>query len=1213
MAETITIDPAMPGLDGDGGRTKALRSFINRTPDLFGGSFVEGFEDAYDYANPSGGLGFAGLIQKVNGIPVFQGEIKAAFNKRNELVRVVNNLAPVRTTPAADFGTPERALAMSVVHVGVDAGAATPVKAEKDGKYQYERGQFADEPSSEKVYFPIEPGTLVPAWKTLIWLDSQAYYVIVDARSGTLLWRKNITESQLQTLPATYNVYGSGGGMLNAADSPTPFTPGCITPLACPQPPVITRTSFTLVGNEAPHQFNNFGWIPDAGLPVRTPADNNITDGNNLEAGVDRDGINGVDPNGWGIGNPNRVFSFDYNPAPGNPPPGDDPLGTAFQRGASTHAFYIGNRFHDAAYRLGFTEAAGNFQHFNFGRGGSEGDRVSLEIQDSSGTNNSNFSTPADGGRPRLQAYLFTPPVPARDGALDSQVMVHELTHGVSARLHGNTTGLSSNMARGLGEGWSDFFAFAMLSDPTDDRLGLYPYAGYVSNDGSASPQNYYYGVRRFPTAVWAATGQGGCRHNPLTFADIDSTQYSVSDACFPRATSSIPVDHVFYLGELWNVVLWEVRDKLVEAHGPVEGNRRALQYVMDGMKLSPLNPTMVQSRDAIIVAAQASDAADVARLWAGFAVRGLGFGAVVVNAGTGNNNTRVTESYGTPNVALTEPFSVSDSVGNNNGYPEMGENLLITVTLTNTTGAAISNVAAGIRYGGTASFGTIASGQTVSRQITYFLAPYGTCDNRHTININVSSSAGSFSVTRQFRFGPPAPVFANPAPIAINDNGPAATYPSVIAVAGVNGNPRVSVELTGFTHTFPSDVDVMLQSPGGRNFILMSDAGGSASISTPINLTLSDLAAAQLPESSRPAGGEYRPTNYGAGDPFPSPAPQTGVNSPGPAGSATFDSAFSGTQANGDWKLYVVDDSGNDTGSFAGGWKLTLDSPLCIDIFPDFRNSPDFDGDRRTDISVFRPSNSVWYLNRSTAGFGAVQWGISTDFPAPADYDGDLKTDIAVFRPTADGSQADFYIIKSSDSTFSYVSWGIPGDEPAVADFDGDARADVAVFRPSTRTFWVLKSSGSGVLNSPPMSSERALIGDFDGDARGDFASFANGQWYVLRSSLSYQTPATFQWGLDSDKLAAADYDGDGRDDAAVYRPSDGTWYILRSSGGADYVRFGIASDEPVPGDYDGDGKSDVAVYRSGTWYVNQSSAGFFATQFGLAGDKPLPGTSVH
>jgi hypothetical protein len=168
MAETITIDPAMPGLDGEGGRTQARRSFINRTPDLFGGSFVGELEDAYDYANPAGGLGFAGLVQKVNGIPVFQGEIKAAFDKRNELVRVVNNLAPVRSSPAADFGTPERALAMSVVHVGVDAGAATPVKAEKDGKYQYERGQFADEPSSEKVYFPIEPGTLVPAWKTLI-------------------------------------------------------------------------------------------------------------------------------------------------------------------------------------------------------------------------------------------------------------------------------------------------------------------------------------------------------------------------------------------------------------------------------------------------------------------------------------------------------------------------------------------------------------------------------------------------------------------------------------------------------------------------------------------------------------------------------------------------------------------------------------------------------------------------------------------------------------------------------------------------------------------------------------------------------------------------------------------------------------------------------------------------------------------------------------
>jgi hypothetical protein len=97
-----------------------------------------------------------------------------------------------------------------------------------------------------------------------------------------------------------------------------------------------------------------------------------------------------------------------------------------------------------------------------------------LRVQDSSGTNGSNFAIPADGNRPRLQAFIWTSPTPDRDGALDSQVFTHELTHGVSLRLHGNSTGLNSNMAAGMGEGWSDFYALALLSEPTDDPLGTY-------------------------------------------------------------------------------------------------------------------------------------------------------------------------------------------------------------------------------------------------------------------------------------------------------------------------------------------------------------------------------------------------------------------------------------------------------------------------------------------------------------------------------------------------------------------------------------------------------------------------------------------------------------------------------------------------------------------------------------------------------------------
>jgi subtilisin-like proprotein convertase family protein len=133
----------------------------------------------------------------------------------------------------------------------------------------------------------------------------------------------------------------------------------------------------------------------------------------------------------------------------------------------------------------------------------------------------------------------------------------------------------------------------------------------------------------------------------------------------------------------------------------------------------------------------------------------------------------------------------------------------------------------------------------------------------------------------------------------------------------------NVQVTLSNINHTYPDDIDVLLVGPGGQKAILMSDAGASFVVNG-VNLTFSDGSPA-LPDSSQISTGVYTPTNYAGNDvtdTFPAPAPA------GPYGGAL--SVFSGTNPNGTWSLYVVDDQGGDSGTIASGWCLTLATSLA-------------------------------------------------------------------------------------------------------------------------------------------------------------------------------------------------------------------------------------------------------------------------------------------
>jgi hypothetical protein len=265
-----------------------------------------------------------------------------------------------------------------------------------------------------------------------------------------------------------------------------------------------------------------------------------------------------------------------------------------------------------------------------------------------------------------------------------------------------------------------------------------------------------------------------------------------------------------------------------------------------------------------------------------------------------------------------------------------------------------------------------------------------------------------------------------------------------------------------------------------------------------------------------------------------------------------------------------------------------------------------DFDGDGKTDLAVFRPSDTVWYLLRSQAGFTATQFGVAADKTVAADFDGDNKADIAVWRP-ATGT---WYRLNSSNGTFVGVQFGAAGDIPQPADFDGDGKDDLAVWRPTEGTWYRINSGNGQFVGSQfGANGDRPVVGDYDGDAKADLTVFrpSNGTWYRINSSNGVFSGISF--GLATDITVPGDYDGDNKQDIGVFRPSDGTWYMYTANSVLLVSQFGANGDVPAPGDYDGDGKDDQAVYRGGVWYLNRSTSGFTAVQFGVNTDQPING----
>jgi len=270
------------------------------------------------------------------------------------------------------------------------------------------------------------------------------------------------------------------------------------------------------------------------------------------------------------------------------------------------------------------------------------------------------------------------------------------------------------------------------------------------------------------------------------------------------------------------------------------------------------------------------------------------------------------------------------------NGAVDPGETITAKIALRNTGTLNASNVMAGVisttnvtSYTGLQLYGDLPAGGSATTQ-SFLMVANGNCGDSIRLLVQAAIGTNQLGIITNniFLGGLISAVITNSNTSAIavpasGTTGNAGPYPTTINISGLAGVvSKVTVSVSGMTHTYPDDIDVLLRGPGGQSVLLMSDAGGGGNISN-VRLVFDDAAATQLPDASTLSSGTNKPTDYTAGDTFGSPAPA------GPYGTSL--AAFIGSNPNGDWSLFVIDDASGDQGDFTGGWSLTIDSFVTV------------------------------------------------------------------------------------------------------------------------------------------------------------------------------------------------------------------------------------------------------------------------------------------
>jgi subtilisin-like proprotein convertase family protein len=968
-----------PGRTGE----EIVRQFISENKGIYGLSdgVINNLNFIGESISPASGLRMVRVEQMINGRPVFQSETRFILDREGRIMTSLGLIIPnADQNPGSldNLLAPEDALqrTMSQLNVSLDTQKMEIIKSEDGGRQSEIRtndSQIKGKVTSKLVYFAAAPGVLIPAWSQIVYGVNEDWYVLVDARDGAMLWRKNIRDDA-STQDARFRVYVQADGT-TPADSPAPQSPSSAVSGNGTQFPEIAPTivSMFLAQNITASQN---GWIDDCPGGVCT-ANETQTLGNNVLACLDRDGTGDnlcdtsanslLDGNGRPTGNPDtalrnrdflgttpRDFQTNYLPPPqaSNPEAGQTPTGngvpqTIFRRGSVTQQFYSANWYHDKLYALGFDTAAGNFQNNIFGGGGIGNDRVLLDVQDGNSTNNANFSTPPDGSNGRAQMFRFTGPTIDRDGGIDAEILLHELTHGTSNRLIGNGTGLQWDIGGGMGEGWSDYYALSLLNNTNaDNPNGNYAsgaYATYKIPSGTFL-DNYVYGIRRFPYSTNNTI-------NPLTWADVDQSTNNmsggipVSSAVNFNANGALEVHNV---GEIWANTLWEVRSRIIAANGGdvPTGNQIALQIVTDAMKMTPANPSFIQARDALVNADCTTNAcANEQSIWDGFADRGLGYRALAplgVMFGYTSGHIGLRESFQAPNLD-TNTIAVSDGIGNNSGFIDPNEPVRILVniknpwrnagkTATGVTASITSTTPGVVIISGSTTYPNIAPNSNADKlaggnNLVIKAPPTSPCGTNLYFTLTITSSLGTVMRDFSIRMGQPSGTLA---PVTYTQSGLTLAIPDG-APAGVQTSMNitddyeitdVNLRIDSLTHTFVGDLTFMVKGPTGYGADFFGVLGGlidGGSGDNLVNTVVDDEAVNdQLTEvaASAPFTKSYLPTMnapswVAAGFPTgPDAIPQL--------------SRFDGTSTLGTWTAVISDQFTQDTGQLQS-WSLIV------------------------------------------------------------------------------------------------------------------------------------------------------------------------------------------------------------------------------------------------------------------------------------------------